>query len=327
MRRREFITWLGGATVGLPLAAHAQQSTQPVIGFLGLTTPQAFATLMAAFHRGLSETGYVEGQNVAVEYRWAHGEFDQFPGLASDLVRRQVSVLVAAGTPASALAAKAATTTIPIVFITGSDPITMGLAESLNRPDGNATGIYMLTSSLEPKRLELIHELVPGAALAGAIVDPTSPETVRQVNDLSAAASGINQQIKILNASTEGEIDTVFAARAEQRVSAAVLTSSPLYLPQRQKIIALAARYAIPIAYFLRDFTADGGLLSYGTSLTDAYRQVGVYTGRILKGEKPSDLPIQQSVKVELVINLKTAKTLGLTFPLTLLGRADEVIE
>jgi putative tryptophan/tyrosine transport system substrate-binding protein len=328
--RRQFISALGGAA---PVAALLRTSTTlaqqsvPVIGFLGLTSPQEFAVLMAAFQRGLNETGVVEGQNVAVEYRWAYGQFGQLPSLASDLVQRQVSVLVAAGTPASALAAKTATTTIPIVFITGSDPIGMGLVQSLNRPAGNATGIYMLTSSLEPKRLELMHELVPNAEVAGVIVDPNSPETARQVKDLSAAAGELNQRISILNAGSEVELESVFAVMAEQHVKAAVLTSSPLYLPQRQKIIALAARYAIPIAYFLRDFAVDGGLLSYGTSLTDAYRQVGLYTGAILKGDKPSDLPVQQSVKVELVINLRTAKTLGLTFPLPLLGRADEVIE
>lgn len=328
--RRQFISTLGGTVAVSTLLRSSTTLAQqpvPVIGFLGLTSPQEFALLTAAFQRGLNVTGFVEGQNVAVEYRWARGQFGQLPGLATDLVRRQVSVLVAAGTPASALAAKAATTTIPIVFITGSDPVGMELVQSLNRPAGNATGIYMLTSSLEPKRLELIHELVPNAELVGVIVDPNSPETARQVKDLSAAAGELNQRISILNAGSEVEMESAFAAMAEQHVKAGVLTSSPLYLPQRRTIIALAARYAIPIAYYLRDFTVDGGLLSYGTSLTDAYRQVGLYTGTILKGDKPNDLPVQQSVKVELVINLKTAKTLGLTFPLTLLGRADEVIE
>ena len=328
--RRQFIPTLGGAVAASALLRSSTTLAQqpvPLIGFLGLTSPQEFAVLTAAFQRGLNVTGFVEGQNVAVEYRWARGQFGRLASLASDLVQRQVSVLVAAGTPASALAAKAATTTIPIVFITGSDPVGMGLVQSLNRPAGNATGIYMLTSSLEPKRLELIHELVPNAELVGVIVDPNSPETARQIKDLSAAAGELNQRIRILNAGSEGEMESAFSAMAEQHVKAAVLTSSPLYLPQRKTIIALAARYAIPIAYYLRDFAADGGLLSYGTSLTDAYRQVGLYTGAILKGDKPSDLPVQQSVKVELVINLKAAKTLGLTFPLPLLGRADEVIE
>jgi putative ABC transport system substrate-binding protein len=299
----------------------------PVIGFLGLTSPQAFAPLLAAFQRGLKETGYAEGQNVAVEYRWANSQFDRFSGLASELVGLKVTVVVAVGTPAAALAAKAATATIPIIFITGSDPVRIGLAASLNRPGGNATGIYMLTSSLEPKRLEIMHELVTGASIVGAIVDPSSPETDQQIKELTAAATRLNQQLKILNATNDAEIAAAFAAMAEQHVGACIVTSSPLYLPLRQMITALAARYTIPTAYYLRDFVEAGGLLSYGTSLTDAYRQVGIYTGRVLKGEKPGDLPVQESVKVELVINLKTAATLGLKFPLTLLGRADEVIE
>ena len=327
MKRREFITLLGGAAATWPLAARAQQPMVPVVGFLGLTSPQAFATEVAAFHRGLSETGYIEGQNVAIEYRWAHGQFDQLPALASDLVRHRVSILAALGTPASALAAKSATTTIPIVFVTGGDPVRMGLVQSFNRPGGNATGVYMLTAALEPKRLELIHELVPNASVIGVIVDPNSPDTGLMMMELPAAARALGQQIKIINASDERELDAAFAAMAEQRVGAVVVTSSPFYFPQRQKFIALASRYAVPTVYFFRDFAEAGGLMSYGTSLADAYRQSGVYTGRILKGERPSDLPIQQSVKVELVINMKTAKTLGLTFPNTLLGRADEVIE
>lgn len=327
MRRREFISLLGGTAAAWPLAARAEQPAMPVVGFLGLTSPQEFAEQTAAFQRGLGETGFTEGQNVAFEYRWAHGQFERLPALASELVRQHINVLAAAGTPASALAAKAATTTIPVVFVTGGDPVALGLAESLNRPAGNATGIYMLTVSLEPKRLELMHELVPDAPVIGVIVDPTSPDTVRQIKDLSAAANELHKPIKIFNASTDAEIDSTFAAMAEQTVKAALVTSSPLYLPLRQKFIALAARYAIPTVYYFRVFADDGGLLSYGTSLNDAYRQEGVYAGRILKGEVAGDLPIQQSIKVELVINLKTAKTLGLVFPLTLLGRADQVIE
>jgi putative tryptophan/tyrosine transport system substrate-binding protein len=326
MRRRDFISLVGGAAAW-PLAAHAQQPTMPVIGFLGLTSPQEFAAQTRAFQRGLGETGFTEGQNVAFEYRWAHGQFDRLPALASELVRQHINVFAAMGTPASALAAKAATTIIPIVFVTGSDPVAMGLAESFNRPGGNATGIYMLTTSLEPKRLELVHELVPDASVIGAIVDPTSPEARRQVEDLSTAANELHQPTKMFNASTDVEIDSAFAAMAEQKVKAALVTSSPHYLPLRQRFITLAARYAIPTVYYFRDFADDGGLLSYGTSLNDTCRQQGVYAGRILKGEVARDLPIQQSIKVELVINLKTAKTLGLVFPLTLLGRADEVIE
>jgi putative ABC transport system substrate-binding protein len=326
VRRREFVTLLGGAAAW-PLAARAQQAAMPVIGYLGLTSPEAFATLTTAFRRGLGETGFVEGQNVEIKYRWAHGQFDQLPALAADLVAQQVSVIAALGTPASATAAKAATSTIPIVFVTGGDPVDIGLVKSLNRPAGNATGVYMLTVALEPKRLELIHELVPDAAIIGIIADPNSPDTVEQMKSLSTAASSLGRQLKIMNVSGENDIEPAFAAMAEQHVAAAVVTSSPVYLPRRQKFVALAARYAIPTAYFVRDFADAGGLISYGTSLPDAYRRAGVYTGRILKGDRPADLPVEQSVKVELVVNLKTAKTLGITIPLALLGRADEVIE
>jgi putative ABC transport system substrate-binding protein len=327
MQRREFITLLGGAVAAWPLAARAQQSALPIVGFVGFSSPQAYAAETTAFHRGLAETGYVEGQNVAIKYRWANGQFDRLPSLAADLIRQQLNVLAAIGTPASALAAKAATKTIPIVFVTGGDPVSLGLVESLNRPGGNATGVYMLTAALEPKRLELIREVVPNTRVIGVIVDPNSPDTGLQMKELPAAASALGLQIKIVDASSEGEIDAAFAALRQYPVGAVLLTSSPFYLPQRQKIVALAARYAIPTVYFFRAFADVGGLMSYGTSLTDAYRQAGIYVGRILKGEKASDLPIQQSVKVELVINMKTAKTLGLTFPLPLLGRADEVIE
>jgi putative ABC transport system substrate-binding protein len=327
VRRREFITLAGGMAVGWPLAARAQQSAAPLIGFLGFSSPQAFATELAAFHRGLGEAGFVEGQNVAVEYRWAQGQFDQLPALAVELVRRPLSVLAAIGTPASAFAAKATTATIPIVFVSGGDPVRMGLVGSLNRPGGNSTGVYMLTAALEPKRIELMRELVPNAAVIGAIVDPNSPDTKLQMEELPAAASALGRQIKIFNAGSDGEINAAFAAVAEQKIGAVLVTSSPFYLPRREKFVALAARTGVPTMYFFRAFAEAGGLMSYGTSLTDAYRQAGVYAGRMLKGEKPADLPVQQSVKVELIINMKTAKALGLTFPLTLLGRADEVIE
>ncbi|MGC1448120.1 MAG: ABC transporter substrate-binding protein [Xanthobacteraceae bacterium] len=322
--RRKFIVALGSTAVGWPLVARA---AVPVIGYLGLLSPEAVAPELAAFRQGLSETAYVEGQNVAIDYRWAHGQYDQLPALAFDLVRQRVTVLAALGTPASALAAKTATTTIPIVFVTGDDPVRIGLVDSLNRPGGNATGVYMLTSALEPKRLELIHELVPNTTAVGVIVDPSSPDTSLQMKELPAAASALGQQIKIFNARSEAEIDTAFAAIVEQRIGAVLVASSPSFLPRRQRFVALAAAHALPAVYFVRPFADVGGLMSYGTNIVEPFRQVGLYAGRILKGEKPADLPVQQSVKVELVINLKTAKVLGITVPLSLLGRADEVIE
>jgi putative tryptophan/tyrosine transport system substrate-binding protein len=326
VRRREFITLIGGASAAWPLATRAQ-SSMPVIGFLGLTSPQEFAALIAAFKQGLGETGFVEGRNVAVEYRWAHGQFEQLPALAADLAQKRVSVIAALGTPASAMAAKRATTTIPIVFVSGGDPVAIGLVDSLNRPVGNTTGIYMLTVALEPKRLELMHEVMPNVGVIGVIADPKSPDTVEQLKELTKAATVLGREIQVIDVSSDKEVDAAFAAMAERHIGAAIVTSSPGYLPLRERFIALAARHAIPTAYYVRSFADAGGLLSYGTSFPDAYRQAGVYTGRLLKGDKPADLPIQQSVKVELVINLKTAKTLGLTIPLSLLGRADEVIE
>jgi putative ABC transport system substrate-binding protein len=324
MRRRDFITLVGAAW---PIVAYADRLGLPAIGFLGLTSPSDFAPILAAFKQGLSETGFVEGRNVAIEYRWAHGQFSQLSALAADLVRQRVSVLAAMGTPASAIAAKRATSTIPIVFVSGSDPISIGLVNSLNHPAGNSTGIYMLTSALEPKRLELIHEAVPDAAIVGVIVDPNSPDTAQETDDLTRAAATLGQKIKLVNVGNESDIDAAFSMMAEQHVKAALVTSSPNYFPLQQKFVALAAHYAIPTAYFVRGFADAGGLMSYGTSLTDAYRQAGVYTGRILNGDKPSDLPIQQSVKVELIINMKAAKALRLSIPLPLLGRADQVIE
>jgi putative tryptophan/tyrosine transport system substrate-binding protein len=326
MRRRNFIAALGGAATW-PLVTRAQQPALPVVGFLGLTSPEEFAPLAAAFRQGLGETGFVEGQNVAVEYRWARGKYDQLPALASDLAQQRVSVIAALGTPASAIAAKRATTTIPIVFVSGGDPVAIGLVESLNRPGGNTTGVYMLTVALEPKRLELIHEVMPKLAVIGVIADPKSPDTVEQLRELTKAATALGQQIKIIDVSSENEVDAAFAAMAEQRIGAATVTSSPTYFPWRQRFTMLAARYAIPAAYYIRGFVDAGGLMSYGTSFGDAYRLAGVYTGQILKGTKPADLPIQQSVKVELVINMKVAKVLGLAIPLSILGRADEVIE
>jgi putative tryptophan/tyrosine transport system substrate-binding protein len=325
VRRREFITIVGGAAAW-PLAARAQQP-MPVIGFLALTSPEAFAPEVAAFRRGLGELGYVEGRNLTLEFRWARGGFERLPSLATDLVSRGVDVIAALGTPASALAAKAATTTIPIVFVTGADPVRLGLVASLNRPGGNATGIYMLTSSLEAKRLELLHEAVPAAAAIGVIVDPNSPDTEFQLRQMAEAAPQLGPRIKILQAATDNDITAAFAAVAEQRMEALLVGSSPNYRPREQQIVALAARHAVPTIYSFRGFSEAGGLMSYGTDLADAYRQAGVYAGRVLKGEKSTDLPVLQSTKVEFVINLKTARSLGLAFPLPLLGRADEVIE
>jgi putative tryptophan/tyrosine transport system substrate-binding protein len=327
VQRRHFLKLFAGSAAAWPFAAQGQQPPMPVVGFLGLTSPEAFAAQVGAFKQGLAEAGFAEGRNVAIEYRWARGQFDQLSALAADLVRQDVNVIAALGTPAAAIAARRATSTIPIVFVTGSDPIAMGLVDSLNRPAGNATGIYMLTSSLEPKRVELMREAVPNAKLIGVIVDPDSPDTNQQMKDLPAAASVLGRQLKIVGASTGNDIDTAFATMADQKVGAVVVASSPIYFAQREKFVDIAARYAIPTIYFVRDFADAGGLMSYGTSFLDANRQAGVYTGRILKGDTVADLPVQQSVKVELVINLKTAKTLGLSVPLPLLGRADAVIE
>jgi putative ABC transport system substrate-binding protein len=326
MKRRQFISLVGGAAAW-PVAARAQQPPMPVIGLLGLTSPEAFAPELAAFQRGLVEAGYVEGRNATIEYRWARGQFDRLPSLATELVRRGAIVIAATGTPASALAAKAATSAIPVVFVTGGDPVQMGLVASLNRPGGNATGVYMLTSALEPKRLELLRELVPNAEVIGVLVDPNSPDTEIQLRDLPVAAQSLGQQIRFLRAGNEGDIDAAFATLIKQKMGALVVASSPFYLPRREQIVTLAARHAVPTVYFFRDFAMAGGLMSYGTSLVDAYRRAGIYTGRILKGERAADLPVEQSTRVELVINMKTAKALGLTFPITLLGRADEVIE
>jgi putative ABC transport system substrate-binding protein len=327
LTRREIITLLAGAAAAWPRLALAQQRPTPLLGLLGFTSPQELSAELAAFFGGLKEAGFVEGANVAVEYRWAQGQFDRLPALAADLARAPLGAIAALGTPASAIAAKAATKTIPIVFVSGGDPVQMGLVESFNRPGGNATGIYMLTTALEPKRLEFIHELVPSAPIIGVIVDPNSPDTDLQTKEFPAAARALGCEIRILNAGTDAEIDAAFAAVGAQRIGAVLVASSPSYLPRREKFIALAERYGVPTIYFFRAFADAGGLLSYGTSLIDAYRQAGLYIGRILAGEKPADLPVQQSVKVELVINLKTAKALGLTVPITLLGRADEVIE
>jgi putative tryptophan/tyrosine transport system substrate-binding protein len=325
--RRQFLSALGGAAATWPLPARAQQPALPVIGYLTSLSPGPGDIRRAAFWQGLKTTGYVEGQNVAIESRWADGHYDRLPALAADLVSRKVSVLAAVGGNPSAVAAKAATTTVPIVFVIGGDPVKLGLVSSLSHPGGNLTGSSFLLNTLTAKRLELLHELVPAAKVVGYLVNPTNPSSQSELTDVQAAARALGLQLIILNANNEREIDAAFADFSQQRITAFFTGADIFFFNRREQIVALAARYAMPAIYHLRDFAADGGLMSYGTSLDDAYRLAGVYAGRILKGEKPADLPVQQSVKVELVINLKTAKPLGLTFPLTLLGRADEVIE
>jgi ABC-type uncharacterized transport system substrate-binding protein len=325
IKRREFITLLGGAVCAWPLAARAQQSAMPLVGFLNSRGRGEDLRLLAAFHRGLKETDYVEGNNVAIEYRFAEGENDRLPAMAADLVRRQVAVIAANG-PA-VVAAKAATTTIPIVFSVGLDPIELGLVGSLNQPGGNLTGVTALFDEVGPKRLELLHELVPTAAIIALLLNPTYPSAEKQATDLQAAARTLGLQLHVLHASSERDFDGIFATLVQMGAGALVIGNDPFFNSRSERLAALSVRHAMPTIFQNREFAAAGGLMSYGTNLADTYRLVGIYTGRILSGEKAADMPVQQVTKLELVINLKTAKALGITVPLPLTGRADEVIE
>jgi putative ABC transport system substrate-binding protein len=324
MKRREFIAGIG-TTAAWPLAAHAQQPAIPVIGFLNGASAEGYAPMAAAFRQGLKEAGYVDGQNVAIEYRWADGHYDRLPGMVADLVRRRVSVIVA-NTPANVMA-KTATSTIPIVFTAGGDPVQLGLVASLNRPGSNVTGVTQLTVELAPKRVELAHELVPTATVVGLLVNPKNPtaEAVTRASQTAAATLGL--QLDVLQTSTEAEVDDAFATFLQKRAGALVIEGDSFFTNQHERLAALAIRHLLPVIYEFSEFTASGGLMSYGGSFADSYRVAGIYTGRILNGDKPADLPVQRSTKVEMIINLKTAKALGLTVPLSLLGRADELIE
>jgi putative ABC transport system substrate-binding protein len=328
MRRREVITLLGGAAIAWPLALRAQQPAIPVIGFLGSASPDTYTVRLRAFRQGLKEEGYVEGQNVAIEYRWAEGHYDRLPVLAAELVHRQVTVIVAGGGTSSAVAAKAATATIPIVFEVAVDPVEAGLVASLHRPGGNLTGVTNLNVEVGPKRLELLRELMPKATIIAVLVNPTSRVLTEQfLRALQAAAPALGMRLHVLHASTERDLDTIFAALGELRTDALFIGPDLLFLVHSEQLGALALRHALPATHLYRPFVAAGGLMSYGASQTEPYRLVGISAGKILHGEKPADLPVQQATKVELIINLKTAKALGLTVPLSLLGRADEVIE
>jgi len=325
MQRREFITLIGGAAVAWPIGAGAQQPTMPVVGFLRSPSLADATHLVIAFRLGLKEAGFVEGQNVAIEYRSAENDRDKLTALVSDFTRRPVVVIV--GDNPSALVAKAVTTTVPIVFATGGDPVSDGLVASLNRPGGNVTGVSFISGVLGPKRLELLHQLVPRAKTIAMLVNPSTAETVTERSDVQAAAQAIGQQLIILDVSSDRDIETAFATFVQRGAGALLVGTGGFMFSNRERLVALAARHALPANYFLREFVVAGGLMSYGTSITDAYRQVGIYAGRILKGEKPANLPVMQPTKFELVINLKTAKALGLTVPPALLTSADEVIE
>jgi putative ABC transport system substrate-binding protein len=330
MKRREFITLLGSAAAAWPLAALAQQPAMPVVGFLNAASPDLFAHVVRAFHLGLSETGYVEGRNVAIEYRWAENQYDRLPELAAELVRRRVSVITTGSSTLAALAAKAATTTLPIVFLMGSDPVQFGLVASLNRPGGNLTGITTLNLEMTPKRLQVLRELLPTTTIMAVLVNPTNaPATVEtEVRQVQAAAHTLGlQMVHVLQASTERDLDSAFSTLIQRRAGGLVISADTFFSGKSVELAALASRHAVPTISPYRDFVTAGGLMSYGGSVTELYRLAGVYIGRILKGEQPADLPVQQVTKVQLAINLKTAKALGLTVPTSLIGRADEIIE
>jgi ABC-type uncharacterized transport system substrate-binding protein len=326
MQRRHFITLLGGAATW-PLAARAQQPTMPVIGFLSTGSPQSDAFRVAAVRQGLIQAGYVEGRNAAFEYRWAEDHYERLPALAAELVRREVAVIAAIGGITSAVAAKSATATIPIVFEIGGDPIKLGLVASLSRPGGNITGVSFLVGTLAAKQFEILHETVPKAALIGFLVNPTIADAETQTKNALAAAETLGQKLLVVQARTDSELETAFVTLIQQRAGALIVSGDPFFSSRPDKLVKLAAHQKIPTIYFLREFVVAGGLMSYGASINEALRIVGLYAGRILKGEKPADMPVQQSTKVELVINLKTAKALGLNISLPLIGRADEVIE
>ena len=326
MRRRQFITLLGGAAAW-PLAARAQQAPMPMIGFLHSASPGPFASAVDAFRRGLSETSYTEGRNVAIEYRWAEGQYDRLPILAADLVGRQVSVIVAMAGNGPAQAAKAATASIPIIFVSGGDPVSGGLVASLNRPGGNVTGVSWIATALVPKQLELLRGSTRNPMLIGALVNPSYPDHDLQLRELQEGGTAIGRKINIVRAATAADIDRAFGSLVQMDADALIVANDPFFLNRRDQIVTLAAGHRIPAMYFSREFTEAGGLLSYGADLIDAARQGGVYAGKILHGEKPSDLPVMQSIKFEFVINLKTARALNLEIPPTMLALADEVIE
>ena len=327
MQRREFITLLGSVVAAWPLAARAQQAPLPVIGFLNSASPDPWKDYVAGFRAGLKEAGFVDSQNVTIEFRWAEGHYDRLPGLAADLVRRKVAVLVATGGSPSVVAAKAATSTIPIVFTSGGDPVQRGIVTSLNRPGGNITGVNLFTNVLDGKRIGLLRALVPGVQLIAVLFNPNRPDHTNEVRDAQDAARAVGQQIHILLASNESGINAAFVTAAQLHAGAMLVSSDPFMNSQRDKIIALAARHSIPTIYEQREFALAGGLMSYGTNLSDGYRQVGLYVGRILKGEKPGELPVVQATKFEFVINLKTAKALGIEVPPNLSAETDEIIE
>jgi ABC-type uncharacterized transport system substrate-binding protein len=326
MRRREFITLVGGAAAVWPLGARAQQPAMPTIGFLRSTLPDTETALVVALRTGLKEAGYVEGQNVTIEYRWAENRNERLSALAADLARRRCAVIIAGGN-AAAFAAKTATTTIPIIFATGDDPIKLGLVRSFNKPEANITGVYFYSGTLESKQVGLLREVVPMATVLGILVNPTSPASERQEREAREAARASGRELYVFKASSEREIDNVFTTLAQFRVGALLIGGNALFTGQRDQLVALAARHTMPVMYYLREFVMAGGLISYGTNITDAYRQAGIYAGRILKGAKPADLPVMLPTKFELVVNLKAAKALGITIPEPFLLRADELIE